>query len=130
MNVKFVQDFKEFAMRGNVIDLAVAVVIGTAFNKIVSSLVDNIIMPLAGIALGGISFANLKVTVGDAVVNYGVFIQAVIDFIIIAFTVFVAVKVINHFYKKEEAKPEKEKSTTPPKDIQLLTEIRDLLKRD
>lgn len=129
MNFKIVQDFKEFAMRGNVIDLAVAVVIGTAFNQIVSSLVDNIIMPIAGIMLGGVSFASLSATVGEATITYGAFLQAVLDFLVIALTVFVVVKLINRFYKKEEAKPEKEKSVAPPKDIQLLTEIRDLLKR-
>lgn len=122
-------EFKAFAMKGNVIDLAVAVVIGAAFGKIVSSLVDNIIMPLVGVLLGGVSFAQLQFSVGDAIVTYGVFIQSIVDFTIIAFVIFMAVKAINSLQRKEEKKPEEEKVVETPEDIKLLREIRDSLKR-
>lgn len=125
----FLEEFKAFAMKGNVVDLAVAVVIGAAFGKIVSSLVDNIIMPLIGLLLGGVDLTSFSVTVGDAVVTYGVFLQSVIDFLIIALVIFMAIKVIARLQKKEEAKPEKEKIVEPTEDIKLLREIRDSLKR-
>lgn len=125
----FLQEFKTFALRGNVIDLAVAVVVGTAFNKIVSSLVDNIIMPLFGIATGGVDFKGLSVQVGEATVTYGVFLQSVIDFLIIAWAIFVAIKVLRSLQKQEEAKPEKEKEVEPTEEVRLLREIRDALQK-
>jgi len=125
----FLDEFKAFALKGNVVDLAVAVVIGTAFNKIVSSLVDNIIMPLFGIITGGIDFKGLTVTVGDATISYGVFIQSIVDFLIIALSIFVAVKVLRSLEKKEEEKPEAEKVVEVKEDILLLREIRDSLKK-
>ncbi len=122
--------FKEFAAfisKGNVIDLAVGVVIGGAFGKIVSSLVDDIIMPLVGVIIGGIDFSALTITVGDAKVAYGMFIQNVIDFLIVALCIFVFIKIINKFKrKKEEAPAEPPK---PTREVELLEEIRDLLKK-
>lgn len=122
--MRIVQEFREFAVKGNVIDLAVAVIIGTAFGKIVSSLVADIIMPAVGVLLGGLSFSDLAVQFGAAKIQYGKFLQACIDFLIIAWAIFVAVKVINRFKRREEAKP----PPAPPRDEQLLAEIRDLLK--
>ncbi|WP_404409488.1 large-conductance mechanosensitive channel protein MscL [Jeotgalibacillus malaysiensis] len=122
------KEFREFAMRGNVLELAIAVVLGAAFGKIVTALVENIIMPIVGIILGGVNFSALAVTVGNAEVTYGIFIQAVIDFIIVAFAIFLFVKLINRFKRKEEA----EEENTPVIDPQteLLAEIRDLLKKE
>lgn len=119
-------------MRGNVVDLAIGIIIGAAFGKIVSSLVADLLMPPIGALIGGISFTDLKVTInsyaGNAVtINYGNFVQTLVDFIIIAFAIFMLIKAINRFKKKEEAKPSV--PATPPADIQLLTEIRDLLKK-
>jgi large conductance mechanosensitive channel len=118
------QEFKKFAVKGNVIDLAVAVIIGAAFGKIVKSLVDDIIMPLLGILLGGISFANLKVTVGDAVITYGVFLQNVVDFFLIALAIFFIIRL----YKKMERKEEIKAEIKVDQKEELLKEIRDLLK--
>ena len=123
----FLQEFRTFAMRGNVIDLAVAVVIGAAFGKIVSSLVDTIVTPLVGLVLGGVDFSSLAITVGDASIMYGAFIQSVFDFVIIAFVIFVAVRGINMLKKKEEESPSE--PPKPSKEEELLTEIRDLLKK-
>ena len=120
---KFFKEFKEFAAKGNVIELAIAVVIGAAFGKIVSSLVDDIIMPLIGILVGK-NFASLTVEVNGSYIAYGAFIQAIVDFIIIAFCVFLFTKLINKFKKKEEKKEEKKSDT-----VVLLEEIRDLLKK-
>ncbi|MBS7344924.1 MAG: large conductance mechanosensitive channel protein MscL [Caryophanon sp.] len=123
------KEFKEFAMKGNVIDLAVAVVIGAAFGKIVSSLVDNIIMPLVGVLTGGIDFTKSFVwTFGDATVQLGVFLQSIIDFFIIAFAIFMFVRVLNKLMKKK--KEEAVEETAPELDTkeELLAEIRDLLK--
>lgn len=125
----FFSEFKAFAVKGNVIELAVAVVIGAAFGKITTSLVDNIISPLMGIVLGGINFTNLSVQVGSATVTYGAFMQSVVDFVIIAFAIFIAVKVVNELKRKEEAKPETEKTTKPTEEIVLLREIRDQLRQ-
>lgn len=100
-------EFKKFALKGNVLDLAVAVVIGAAFGKIVSSLVDSIIMPLVGIILGGYDFKGLSVKIGDATVAYGVFIQNVVDFFIVAFAIFLFVKGIERFKKKKEEEPDR-----------------------
>jgi len=123
----FAADFKAFAMRGNVIDLAVAVVIGAAFGKIVSSLVADIITPLIGVLVGGVNFTDLSVAVGEATVTYGVFLQNIFDFIIIAFAIFMVVRALAKLQKAPEPAPEKPKET--PEDIQLLREIRDALKR-
>lgn len=122
----FVAEFKAFAMRGNVIDLAVAVVIGAAFGKIVSSLVENIVTPLIGVLLGGVDFSGLSVQIGESVVKYGVFLQSIFDFIIIALAIFVAIKALSKLQKKEEAKPEALAPT--PEDVMLLREIRDSLR--
>ncbi len=120
-------EFKAFAMRGNVVDLAVAVVIGAAFGKIVSSLVENIVTPLIGVLIGGVNFTTLAVQVGDATVAYGVFLQSVFDFIIIAFAIFMVVKALSNLQKKEEAAPAAPAPT--PEDIMLLREIRDSLRK-
>ena len=120
------QEFKAFAMKGNVIDLAVAVVIGAAFGKIVSSLVDNLITPLVGIFMGGVDFTELSYTVGEAVFGYGAFIQSVIDFTIVAFVIFMVIKAINKAKGPEE---EKEAAPAGPTQVELLIEIRDTLKR-
>lgn len=122
MNI--VKEFKEFAMRGNVMDLAVAVVIGAAFSKIVTSLVDGVIMPLIGLLLGGINITGKSITVGAAVVKWGAFLQSIIDFTLIAFSIFIAIKCINLLKKKEETIQAAELTPTES----LLTEIRDLLK--
>ena len=123
------EEFKAFALKGNVVDLAVAVVIGGAFGKIVSSLANNIIMPLAGVAAGGINFADLSINVGEAVVGYGVFLQSIIDFTIVAIGIFIAVKILNSLQQKEEAKPESEKTVEPTEEVKLLREIRDALQK-
>lgn len=137
----FINEFKDFAMKGNVIDLAVGVIIGGSFNKIVSSLVEHVIMPIIGLFTGGISFENLEYTlraqVGETpalVLKYGLFIQNVVDFLIIAFSVFVMIKVISKLNRKKEDAIAKEevkeevKEEIPTKEEILLTEIRDLLK--
>lgn len=121
---KLFKEFKEFVSKGNVLDLAVAVVMGSAFGKIVFSLVDNIIMPLFGILVGQ-NFASLSVDINGSPLAYGLFIQAVVDFIIIAFWIFLFTKAINKFKKKEEKKEEPKKSD----EVVLLEEIRDLLKK-
>jgi large conductance mechanosensitive channel len=126
------EEFKKFAMRGNVVDLAVGVVIGGAFGKIVSSLVDQVIMPPIGWLTGGIDFSQLKwvlkpgdpaTKTAEVAIQYGAFINTVITFLIIAFVIFLMVKAINRLSHKEEDKP-----AAPPADVVLLTEIRDLLK--
>lgn len=120
------KEFKEFAMKGNVVDLAVGVVIGGAFGAIVASLVGDIIMPVIGVLTGGVNFSGLAVTVGDASIAYGKFIQAVFAFIIIAFVLFLIIKAMNSMKKEEAAAPAAPAPT--PADVVLLTEIRDLLK--
>lgn len=116
-------DFKNFISRGSVVDMAVGVIVGGAFGKIVSSLVSDIIMPVVGVILGGLDFSNLSIKVGNASVKYGVFIQTVIDFLIISFCIFLMVKFFERFKKNEKVeKPKKSE------DILLLEEIRDLLK--
>ncbi|MBZ7985738.1 large-conductance mechanosensitive channel protein MscL [Campylobacter sp. Cr9] len=129
------QEFKTFAMRGNVVDLAVGVVIGTAFGKIVSSLVSDIIMPIVGVLTGGVDFSDLKLVIKEGAkeaenvtVNYGMFIQNVVDFLIIAFSIFVVVKLINKLKKAEKEEEKQAPAPAPAEDIVLLTEIRDLLK--
>lgn len=128
---KELNEFKKFILRGNVLDLAVGVIIGGAFSTIVSSLVNDILMPIVGICLGGVDFKNLSLKLGDATIAYGNFIQNVIDFLIISACIFVIIKVINKLLnpvtkKKEEPKKEEPKK---PDDVLLLEEIRDLLKK-
>lgn len=127
----FISEFKAFAMKGNVIDLAVAVVIGAAFGKIVSSLVDNIITPIIGLLMGGVDFSGLSYTVGDAVVSYGAFIQSIVDFIIVALVIFMVIKAINKAQGAFEGEEEvvEEKPAEPSEEVKLLREIRDNLRR-
>lgn len=135
------KEFKEFALRGNVVDLAVGVIIGGAFGKLTSSLVSDVIMPPLGLALGGVDFKNKMVVLQEAIVdaagkvttpaitiNYGLFINTVIDFVIIAFVIFMVIKGMNALKRKEEAAPAPPAPT--PADVVLLTEIRDLLKKN
>ena len=119
------KEFKTFISRGNVVDLAVGVIIGGAFGKIVTSLVNDIIMPLIGIIIGGHDFTSLSITIGTASINYGTFIQNVIDFLIVSFCIFVVMKIVNRFLIKEK---EEVKAVEPSEEVKLLTEIRDLLK--
>lgn len=119
-------DFKKFISRGNVVDMAVGVIIGTAFGKIVSSLVNDVLMPFIGIFLGGVDFSALSITIGEAQIKYGTFIQTIIDFTIIAFTIFVVVKLFERLKRKEEQAPAA--PAVKSEDIVLLSEIRDLLK--
>lgn len=131
--MKALQEFKEFAVKGNVVDMAVGVVIGAAFGKIVSSLVADIITPVLGLVVGGVNFTNLKVTLREAVAdkppvtwNYGSFIQTVFDFLIIAWAIFLLVKLINRLKRQEpKAAPP---PAAPPAEVLLLTEIRDVLR--
>ena len=132
-----IQEFKEFAVKGNMIDLAVAVIIGGAFGKIVDSLVKDVVMPIVGLFLGGVDFRNLFITLGKgsyatlaeaekagaAVLKYGVFLQTLVDFLIIAWIVFIAIKAINRMKREEPA------AAPPPEDVVLLREIRDALKK-
>lgn len=119
--MSLLQEFKSFIMKGNVVDLAVGVIIGLAFGKIVASLVEDVIMPLIGALFGGINFAALAITVGSATLKYGKFLQTCLDFVIIAAAVFLVVKLINRLKRAEAAAP-------PPRQEVLLEEIRDLLK--
>ena len=125
-------EFKEFISRGNVMDLAVGVIIGGAFGKIVSSIVDDILMPIIGVIIGGIDFSDLSIKVGDATVKYGNFIQNVIDFLIIAVCIFFIVKIFSRFTKKKEETVAETVPEEPKKDENtlLLEEIRDLLKEN
>lgn len=125
------EEFKKFAVKGNVIDMAVGIIIGAAFGKIVSSFVSDIIMPPIGILVGKIDFSHLAITLKEAsentpavTINYGVFINTIINFLIVSFAIFIVVKQINKFKKEEEKKPQK-----PSDEVVLLTEIRDLLKK-
>ena len=126
---KIINEFKEFIARGNVVDLAVGVIVGSAFGKIVTSLVNDILMPIIGVILGGINFTNLTLHFKDATIYYGNFIQNVIDFLIVAFCIFMFVKVINALTSKTKKKEVKEEEPTKSEDILLLEEIRDLLKK-
>ena len=128
-----IKEFKEFISKGNVMDLAVGVVIGSAFGKIVSSLVDNIIMPLVGMLIGGIDFSSLSIKLGNAKILYGVFLQNVVDFLIVAFCLFMVVKFMNKLNKiKDKVKKQEEKKEETKKDpnLEVLEEIRDLLKKN
>ncbi len=136
---KLITEFKEFISRGNVIDLAVGVIVGGAFTTIVSSLVDDIIMPVIGIITGGINFSSLKFTiklpeelidVDPATINYGLFIQNVINFFLTALVIFLLVKAINAFRKKEEEEEPAPAPAEPSDEVKLLTEIRDVLQQD
>lgn len=121
------KEFKKFIDRGNVLDLAVGVIVGGAFSSIVTSLVENIFTPLIGLVVGGVDFSNLAITFKDTKIMYGAFIQSIIDFLIVAFCLFLVVKTVNKFTKKEEEKPK-----TPSKSAELkaLEEIRDILKNE
>jgi large conductance mechanosensitive channel len=127
-------EFKEFAVKGNVVDMAVGIIIGAAFGKIVSSFVKDVIMPPIGVMLGGVNFTDLAVTIQEAAgevpavaIKYGVFIRTIVDFLIVAFAIFIAVKVMNSLKKQEEEAPAEE--SAPSNEEVLLTEIRDLLKK-
>jgi large conductance mechanosensitive channel len=121
------KEFRDFINRGNVIDLAVAVILGAAFTAIINSLVNDIIMPLIGVLLGGVDFTSLSVTIGSAVIAYGMFIQAIVNFLIIAWVVFLIVRALNKMQKPKPAAPAE--PALPSEEIKLLTEIRDLLKK-
>ena len=123
---KFLGEFKEFALKGNMFDLAVGVIVGAAFNSVVKSIVNDIFTPIIGMLMGGLDFSKLCVTIGSASVTYGLFIQNIINFLITAFSLFIVVKAMNKFKKAEEAKEAKEPET--PADIKLLEEIRDAIK--
>ena len=139
---KMLQEFKQFAMRGNVVDMAVGIIIGGAFGKIVTSVVSDIIMPPIGLLVGGVNFTELKVVLKEAVMengaeiapavtlNCGNFLQVVFDFIIVAFAIFLMVKGMNALNRKKAKEEAPAAPPAPPADIQLLTEIRDLLKKD
>ncbi len=129
--MSILKEFRDFAVKGNVVDMAVGIIIGAAFGKIVSSIVADVIMPPIGVLLGGVDFTKLSLVIQEAtdkapavVIKYGQFIQTVVDFTIVAFAIFILVKIINSAKKKEEEKP-----VTPPQQEILLTEIRDLLKQ-
>ncbi len=132
-----IKEFKEFALRGNVMDMAVGIIIGAAFGKIVSSLVKDVIMPPVGVLVGGVDFTDLGVTIQQAtaeteavVIKYGQFLQTIIDFLIIALAIFVAIKVMNKLKRAEEEKPaEPEAPPEPSDEVKLLREIRDALNR-
>lgn len=125
----WIAEFKEFAMKGSIIDVAIGMVIGVAFGAIITSLVNDIIMPLVGIAIGNVDFASLRISVGSAEVMYGAFIQACVNFLLIALTIFLCIKAVNRTRRKFEKQKEAEAApAAPPEDIALLTEIRDLLK--
>ncbi len=131
--MSMVKEFKEFVMRGNVIDMAVGIVIGAAFGKIVSSLVNDVIMPPLGLVIGGVNFTNLKMTLGEPLaggepvtLNYGNFIQTLVDFLIVAFAIFLVVKAVNSMKRKQDAAPAA--PPAPTTDQVLLTEFRDALR--
>ncbi len=136
--MKIIQEFRQFAIKGNVVDMAVGIIIGAAFGKIVSSLVNDVIMPPIGLAIGGVDFTDLKAVLKPAgmdaagnpieavTLNYGAFLQTTLDFLIVAFAVFMLIKAINRLKRKEEVAPA---PPAPTKEETLLTEIRDLLKK-
>lgn len=123
--IKVINEFKSFISRGNVVDMAVGVIIGGAFGKIVTSLVNDVLMPIIGIILGGLDFSNLTIKFNDAIISYGLFIESIIDFLIIALCIFVMIKFFEKFKKKEEIK----EVIKPSEEVELLREIRDLLKK-
>ncbi len=134
--MKIIQEFKEFAIKGNVVDMAVGIIIGGAFGKIITSMVSNVVMPPIGLLIGGVNFSDLKVTLKDAAIdasgktipavaiNYGQFLQTIFDFLIIAFIIFIAIKAINIVRRKKDEEP----APAPSQEEILLTEIRDILK--
>jgi len=124
------KEFKTFAVKGNVIDLAIGVIIGGAFGKIVSSLVNDIIMPIVGVLLGGVNLTNLKLTYGKATVLYGQFIQTILDFFIVAFSIFMVIKLLSKLKKKKAEEIAEEKAPSIDAKEELLMEIRDLLKKE
>lgn len=139
--MKLIEEFKKFAMRGNVVDMAVGIIIGGAFGKIVSSFVSDVIMPPLGLLIGGVNFTDLTITIKGEIldaagavlnpavtINYGTFLQVIFDFLIIAFSIFMMIKVMNNLNRKKEEAPAPSTPPPPAADIQLLTEIRDLLK--
>lgn len=126
--MSMIKEFKEFAMKGSLIDMAVGIIIGAAVGKMVSTLVENILMPIIGVAMGGVNFQDLSFKVGDAAIGYGAFIQAMIDFLIVAFVIFMILKMINKMKANFEQEQAEEKEEDPA-DVALLTEIRDLLKQ-
>jgi large conductance mechanosensitive channel len=121
--MSMLKEFRDFAVKGNVVDLAVGVIIGAAFGKIVSSAVEDLVMPLVGVLIGGLDFKGLVLQVGAAKIAYGKFLQSCVDFVIVAWAIFLGVKLINRFRRKDEAAP-----AAPPRQEVLLGEIRDLLK--
>lgn len=121
------KEFKTFIMRGNVMDLAVGVIIGAAFGKIVTSLVNDILMPLIGVLLGKVNFTDLSVKIGSSTIKYGMFIQNIVDFLIVAFCIFVMIKIINKIINKKEDK--KEEKPVKTDELKVLEEIRDLVKK-
>jgi len=125
--MSIVKEFREFAIKGNVMDLAVGVIIGAAFGKIVSSMVEDVVMPILGVLMGGLNFSTLAVQVGSATLKYGKFLQTCLDFLIIAWAIFLLVKLINRLKREEEAAPAA--PAVPPRQEVLLQEIRDLLKK-
>ncbi len=132
--MSMMSEFKSFAMRGNVMDMAVGIVIGAAFGKIVTSFVNDVLMPPIGMLMGGVDFSGLSVVLQEAVgevaavtLNYGAFIQTIVDFLIVAFAIFMVVKAMNRMKKKEEAAPAA--PAKPSAEVELLTEIRDALKK-
>lgn len=127
---KFLSEFKEFISRGNVVDLAVGVIVGNAFSKIVTSLVNDIFMPLIGTILGGLNFTSLTLKINNAIISYGNFIQNIVDFLIIAFCIFVFVKLINKLHKEDKKEEKKNEKVTKNDEVILLEEIRDLLKKE
>jgi large conductance mechanosensitive channel len=136
MVIKFIEEFKAFIMKGNVIDLAVAVIIGGAFNKVISSLVNDIIMPPIGLILGGVNFKDLKYVIQEAAgdtaevaILYGSFIQNIIDFILVGFAIFVAIKFYTHLESLRKKPAVEAAPAEPSVEVKLLTEIRDLLKK-
>jgi large conductance mechanosensitive channel len=140
--MSLMKEFKQFAMRGNVVDMAVGIIIGAAFGKIVSSLVNDVIMPPLGLLLGGVNFTDLKITIKPASVNeageiikgvtlnWGNFVQVIFDFLIVAFAIFMLIKGMNSMKRKEEEAPAATEPPAPSKEEELLTEIRDLLKKN
>lgn len=127
---KLFKEFREFALKGSIMDLAVAVILGGAVSAMVSALVDNILMPIVGIFMGGRDFSSLSITVGEAVIGYGAFIQAVINFLIIAVCIFAIVKALNKLRGAPEHKEEPPKPTAEEQQLACLKEIRDLLAKD
>lgn len=124
---KGASEFKNFISRGNVVDMAVGVIVGTAFGKIVTSLVNDVLMPIIGVILGGLDFSDLSIKFGDATIKYGLFIQSIVDFLIVAFCIFMMVKLFEKFKKKDDSSKKSENKKSD--EVLLLEEIRDLLKK-